>query len=724
VLLVEVTCDAGLWSRECLATVAEVTRAFAARAELVAGVESLAVRPRVVAEEGGGLALRPLAADLPDDARSLRRLRARASADYAFLRGVASANERAALIQVRLAPGATPAEVFGLVESLRESFHRPPAISLTGVSRGLCAHELARTARRDLAIVTPIALLALALVGGLAAGSARIGLALAALAAAALAWCAAALALLRVSLGPGAAVVPCLVCASVGAMGLALLHRIAGEQRAGRALGAAVTRALGTAGGPLAAAGLGGALAFAALAFGAEPRAQSLALAGAGGVTAALVAAGVGLPALLLAFSGSDSRRRALLAAGPLGGLADAMLARLDGALRAPSASRAARALSAVGLAAIAVLGARELEGEALATRFLARRTPISDAIDALRRDFGGTALVRVVVDSGAPGGAAEPLFLERVQELERLADEQASVGSVRSLVDAAVLPAMRASHDDDPGFAVIPPTREQVESAFDLFARSAPERLRDGVDTDLRRLAIDIVADSRDSRGLVALERALAARAAALFGREHALEFQSAELDEARASERMTKAALVTALAALTLVAALSSFAFESALAGALAALPAVPALLLLFGAMGSLGLRLDFATGALAVYVALAAAGAALLYLDRTRELAHSGAELHVAVSIALRDVGRPIAQGSLASVSFLALLASASPPLERLGALAFAGAIAAVGSTLVALPISVRALRPHFLLARFAPKVEETLSCVAPESSVNEE
>jgi hypothetical protein len=720
-VLVELACDAGLWSANCLAGVAAISRELARRSDLVARVDSLSERPQVV-EADGRLALRALVPEVPGDPLALRRLRARASADRASLRGVGAANERAALIQAELVRGAPAREVDELLESLRARFDRPPAVVFASAASAQRALELERAARADLSRVTPLALLGLALLGALAARSVRVGVGVAALAAAALVWCAAGLAFAQVRLGAAAAIVPCLVCAGAAATGFALLHRIAGERRAGREPAGAVARAFGATGTPLAAGALAGGLAFATLGLLARPEARPLALVCACGAVATLVGIGLGVPALTLAFD-RGARWRGFPAVA-LGAILDGWLARLDGALRASGRPRARRIAVSLVLASVAILGMRQLRADASAIRFSPAHTPASDGLELLARDFGGTALLRVVVDSGAAGGAAEPLFLERVQDLERRAAEQPAVGSVRSLLDAVVLPAMRAAHDDDPGFAVVPPTRAQVESAYELLARDAPERLRGGTDATRRWLAIDLVADARDERTVAALRRELEARSEFLFGRSDVLRAVGEDFAAAEESERLARAAPLAACAAIAAIGAIAGLALESTLAGALVALPASLALLFVFGAMGWLGLPLDSVSSALAALVAAAAAGPALLYLSRVRELGKAGAELHVSLSIALRDAGRPIAEGALASLLFLSLLGSALPPVRAFGALACAGVLVSVLAVLTALPICARTLRPRFLIARPAAPAVETHSCVRERPAGREE
>ena len=712
--LFALVCDSGVWSRECLASVDSLTRALSEDRALVAGVDSLFSRPRPVAD-GGRLALRPLVEEIPADAAGLRRLRARANADRASLRGLVSANERAALVEARLVAGASPRDAFALVESLRERFDRPPAVSFFAVSGAHRMRELELAARSDLARATPVALVGLALLTALAFGSWRAGLWLGALAAGALVASAGLLGLESVSLGAGAGAVPVLVAVCAAATGFGLLHRIRASLRAGLALDDAVARALGSAGPPIASAGAAGALAFLALALVDRGGSRALALAGACSVGGGVALVGLGLPAALLAFRRGGARALAPRSSGPLTAGAEGVISYLDGATRGGRASRVRHILVSAGIAALATLGLRDLRGDASAARFGPSVAPERDGAAVLLREFGGTGLLRVALDAGVAGGAAEPLFLERALDFERAAAERAGIGFARSLVDTSVLPAMRATHDDDPGFAVVPPTRGQVEDAFAALAREAPERLADGLDTEKRRLALDLLADTRDPSAVAELARALAADAAARFGRPDALVLISSDFASAAESERLRGMAAITALVAIAGSAAVTGLALESAVAALVAAVPAAIAAFVVLGAMGKLGLALDSLTGALTALVAFAAAGPSLAYLSRVRELGRAGAELGVAVSLALRDVGRPIAEGALASLLFLALSPSALPPVRAFGALACAAVLCSVAASLVVLPPLVRTLRPGFLIVRTPSPSEETLSCV---------
>jgi len=712
-VLFELVCDAGLWSSECLETVAALTRVLSEPGSVVRHVESLSSRPRVVAA-GGALELQSFVGELPADAAALRRLRARAGEERAVLRGLVAPNERAALVAATLAPGTSARDAHALIESLRARFQRPPSFYFSAVSSAERAHALEQSALRDLLRVTPLALLGLTLLGAAAFASARVGLWLGALAAMSLACAAGALGLAGTGLGTVGAALPLVVGSSAALAGLPLLHRIRSEQRAGAALGLAVTRALASLGAPLAGASLAGALAFVSLAGLARGGLGRLALASACGLGFSALAVLVGLPSALLAARPRAARGQSLLRAGVFGGALESALGKLDGILRARG-RRLRGALVALALTAFAAGGLRELRADGAAAHFWPVRTPQGESLASVARDFGGATPVRAVLDSGAPGGAAEPAFLERVLAFEHAANALPAVAHAESLVDTAVMPATRARHDDDPGFFVVPATRGEVEETLALFARESPEALATGLDGTRRFLAVDLLVDGREPGALIQVASALAAAGRASFGRDDAVRLYGDELAAASESAPLAAKTLSGAGIALAVLALVASLVLESAVLGALAALPAALALALVLGAMGRFGLALDSASGALPALISAVAALPALLYLHRVRELARAGAELHVAVSIALRDVGRPIAEGALASLFFLLLTSSALPPIRALGALACAGNLTSTLAVLGVLPVVSRIVRPRPLIARSDLARGETLSCV---------
>jgi len=591
--------------------------------------------------DGRQLSLVPLVPERAIAALDLRRLQARAESDPAAVRGLVAANGRAALVQARLRAGAAARDVGALARALRGRFDRPPAFALGIASDAVAADALARQAQRGAPHAVLAILSGLALLAALAARSARIGLLFAALAGLALLTGAGVFALARLPLGAGAALLPALAGSALAATGFALLHRARVEERAGAERGIAFGRALGATGPAVCVSALAGATGLAVLACAAEP-ARGLALAFALLLLAAAPTGLVGLPALVLA----DRRAQPPLRASALGIASEGALAQLDLAARTRSPRRALGWL-ALGLAVLAAgSGVRALRADPSERTLLGGTRGAADAA-RLARDFGGAALLRVELDSGVAGGALEPLFLERALEFEAACAREAGVGF--------------AEHGDDPVFAVVPPTRGQVEEALAPFGRE--------VDTERRHLAVDLLADLRAPEDGGRLALALERHALASFGRPGVLRVPAALSARGSAARRLRRGALWGAIAAIAAVGAIAALALDSPLAGALACAPAA------FASLAVLG----------------------------------------VAVSIALRDAGRPIFESAVASLACLALLASSAPALHAWSALACVGSAAGTATVLGLLPAWVRALRPGFAAAPGASIGHETHSGV---------
>ncbi|HTO70574.1 MAG TPA: hypothetical protein VMR31_11990 [Myxococcota bacterium] len=680
-LLAELTCDSGLWSSECLSEVDSLTREIARR-EFVVEVDSLSTRPRFD-WRARTLELAPLLA-APDDAAADRRAHARAADDRASVAGVVSFDERSALVTARLRPGVPAEALESLAADLRQRYARPPAFELALAAPALESRALAGVARRDAARAAAGALVWLALFAALSSGSVRLGLAAGGLGALGLAAAAAGLAPWGAPLDSSAALAPGLSAALAAVASSALVHRLRAEERAGASRADAVARALAGVGPALAAAGTAVALGLAALA---SRDALALSLAALAGIAAIAV----GLPAAALVAPRARPRGSALAA------LVDAALARLDSAARARTA-RAGFWRAVAGAAALAVASAVGLVRAEPGAAVLANAgAPLLASRARIARDFGGPTHLRVELDAGEAGGALEPLFLERALDFERALAQEAGVGSARSLLDAALLPAMRALHGGDPDFAVVPPTRAQVEEALAAFGRARPAELARALDPARRRLALELAVDAPSADALLRLEAALHAHALASLGRGDALVLPREPFARAHAASALRPRAVAAALAAVGAVGIVGALAFGRR-AGQLAAAASACAALAALGALAELRVALDPASSAVPVLCAGATALPAFLYLARERELRAAGAEPGVAASLALRDAGRPGAEAVLAALAFLSLATAALPLTRQLGAVAALACAVGVAAALGLLPAGVRALQPE--------------------------
>jgi hypothetical protein len=623
--VLEVACREGVWSVRCVRLVAQVTDALERRPEVFASVRSLA-NASVVRAERGALRLEPLAISGFDSADDARRLHARVRADGALGRRFVAPGERETFLYAELAPGRAASAARGVVDSIRAELGESAdfGVTLLGVGHG--------RSERAVLLAAALALGALAL--GLAPAGARAA-ALAGLGALALA--AFAHALLGLLGDPARALAsfaPQLLVASALSSSFVLIQSARAEHRRERGPHGSVSSALASVGPQLALGAPVTVSGFAALLALAPGGSRALALGAAAGLAAALVAYPLGVAlAGMVSWPGVLSRAR--------GELSSVFARRAEQALVRP---RAVACGAGVGLVlAVCALAALAPQPRALEVR-------------------------RLVFDSGAPGAALEPAFLERVAAFQREAESQPEVVWSRSLVDDVLAPANRALHDGDALFATVPLTRLDVERALEPFRGESVATLARSLDGEQRRLAVEI---------LVVPSLAVAAPL------------------EARG---LASSALAIALTGL-----LGAAVLRSVRGGVLCAMPALLTGALVLGLASVFAGGLQSASAALAPLAAGVSAGLGLQLLARVRALLELGSQLEVALSLALRETGPSLASAALASSAVICGLgASGSEPAVRVGLACLAPLIGAA-SALALLPSLVRALHGRFFAVR---------------------
>ncbi len=320
---------------------------------------------------------------------------------------------------------------------------------------------------------------------------------------------------------------------------------------------------------------------------------------------------------------------------------------------------------------------ARRAEHCLLRSRQLACAIVLGSALAAcafalLAPEPGAVQLRTVVLDSGARGGALTPEFLDRVAAFQREAATKPGVVWSSSLVDTVLAPANRALHDGDALFATVPLTRADVERALRPWQREERAALERQIDAEGRRVAVELLV-----------------------------------VPSVAASAPVAARSLASSLLAVVLVGALGAALLRSVRGGLICALPAAATavIVLILAATGAGGLH--GAGAALAPLAAAVSAGLGLQLLARLRALLEVGAQLELALPLALRETGPAIASAALSSSALVAALAAVSAePASSVGTACLAPLIAA-GIPLAILPALVRACRGRFFATRFAPR-----------------
>ncbi|MBT3293776.1 MAG: MMPL family transporter [Verrucomicrobia bacterium] len=251
----------------------------------------------------------------------------------------------------------------------------------------------------------------------------------------------------------------------------------------------------------------------------------------------------------------------------------------------------------ALGVVALALWGGSRIVADTDYLRFFRHNSVVRQAYRDMRADLVGATSFLVVVESGEPEGIKQPEVLRQIDGLGRhLAARHDKVMGFADLVRHA----HREMHAGDPAFDAIPSTSDLVAQYILMLDRDDLERF---VDFDFAQTCILVRSGVQGSRQLSAVKRDVQRYVAAHFGPDLTCHVTGDSILMARASDVVSREALVSLLCVLGAIFVLIWILFASAKAGLLAMVPNVVPMLVNFGVMGWLGFPLSVATFPVAV-------------------------------------------------------------------------------------------------------------------------
>lgn len=666
--------------RELEAVEAEIARLDGVRE--VTTLHSATSFDYVAAEDW--IEVRPFIDEVPREPAGLAALRARALGDPVYHRTLVSADARVAAIDVRLREMSdaelVASDLDGRIESIlaaRRTEHVRYRISgrphfKTVVYRGMT---------RDLAVLIPLAVLA---IGGVLVafhGSVRGAVLPLANGLLAVLWTFGVMAavgrplsLLTVLIGP--------TLLAVGSVyGLHVVARY-DEEVAGAADGQeAAERTLTAMRRPLAIAALTTALGFGALLVSDVPAVRELGVFAVFGTAAIALVALAGVPAALALF--------------PLRGPRSGLAARASGALeRALVAAavvvtrRAGVALVAFAVAAgvaVAAIGSIEIDTDYLS--YFDPDAPVRRDFDAINDALSGAVPLYVVVETGQPGALREPGMLRALESLQQRIERVEGVGRALSFLEPLRM-LNRAFHSGDPREERIPDTRREIAELLFMIPKSDLGRY-----ATLDHATANVVARTGEV-GSAAIRRVVRDIESAVsqthFPQEVEVVITGNALLLARSADGVARAQpLSVGLAALGIL-GFVTVGLGSWRLGLLAMVPNVVPVLLFFGLLGLGAAPLSLPTSLIGCIALGIAIDDTVHLLVRYREERAAGADPELAVRQCMRKVGRPVAITSLMlSAAFLTIALSEFATLREFGLLTAATMGLCLVTDLVLLP-----------------------------------
>lgn len=334
--------------------------------------------------------------------------------------------------------------------------------------------------------------------------------------------------------------------------------------------------------------------------------------------------------------------------------------------------------------------------------------TPLIQQTEQIHDDLAGIKVFFVTLESEKDKAFLDPSNLRKLSDLQEFLDKQGVFDTTISLADHLKY----VNREFQGGFSdeSIPPTRQLVAQYLLFFHRG---ELENYVSHDYRRANIVVRHNVSDSHTLNQYISELKDAASNIAGSELDAKVVGENLLVNRAAEELMLSQVQALALLLTLIFIIMSIMFTSFKGGAIAMIPSVIPIMLMFGIMGLLGIPLNPGTAMVAVIAVGIAIDGTIHLLSHYNELCRTTSDYENAVHQAVEAVATPLIVSSMAlALGFGILLFSNFTVVAQFGALAAATMLISIFANLLITPIIMTRIRLVGLYQIIAMKVDKAV------------
>lgn len=326
---------------------------------------------------------------------------------------------------------------------------------------------------------------------------------------------------------------------------------------------------------------------------------------------------------------------------------------------------------------------------------FFPPRHPVRVSSEIIDEKFGGSQNISILVE----GDILDPVVMHRIDRYESELKKNPAAGNVMSIAGVIRQISKALNDEGDPYYDRIPDTRNGIAQYMELYLMSGePEDLERLVDFDFRHAQVIIRINDGSSR---ALKSVLTDIEALQGDEEPGTRIGGYGLITSDLAELVVRGQGMSLAIALMVIFLILSLMFRSIRAGLIGAVPLALAMVILFGGMGYLGIRLDIATALLSSIMIGVGVDYTLHFLWRYREERGAGIEPNRAVRKTLSTTGRGITFNAFSVIlGFAALPFSLFSPIRYFGFLVMVSIFTCLVGALIIVPALILIFRPGFL------------------------
>lgn len=245
-----------------------------------------------------------------------------------------------------------------------------------------------------------------------------------------------------------------------------------------------------------------------------------------------------------------------------------------------------------------------------------------------LNRTFGGTNSIQFLIQTPSADGIKDPAVLNGMAKLQSFLQSQEDAGKTQSLADL-VKRMNQAMHSDDPGYHVIPDSRDLVAQYLLLYSLSGdPQDFDSFVDNDYRRASVWVYLKNDSTTDAESLAQKVLPLIPQFFPVEVKVEMGGGLAELIALNDVIVQDKMRNMAQMVLVVFVLGALAFRSVVAGAFVVTPLLAVIVANFGIMGWLGTPLDItAMTSAAMGIGIGADYEIYLLYRFREELARSG-------------------------------------------------------------------------------------------------
>jgi len=353
-------------------------------------------------------------------------------------------------------------------------------------------------------------------------------------------------------------------------------------------------------------------------------------------------------------------------------------------------------AVSAIVLAA-SLAGASKLQVSFSFLEDFKPHTEFRQHADYIQEVMGGMLNVVFIYEAEQPEAIKSAEILSHLEALQARAEESPLVRKSYSIVD--ILKDINQSfHGDDPSYYRLPDSDELIAQYLLMYEISGGGELEDYVSGDYQRTTLELRVTMVNSAVVGGLIKELQDYLAENPAPGASIEITGIGLLWLKMGDYIAQSQIQGYLLAFAFIAGILCLAFHSLKVGMLAMIPNLFPVVLILGAMGAIGMHLDYLRMLLATVAIGIAVDDTVHMTSRIRKEFIRCRNYEQAISIGLLSVGRPVMITSIIlSLSFLVYLASDMAVLASFGILLSVTVVTALLADLFLLPALIMVFKP---------------------------